>query len=696
MKKRKFFAIIAAVCSLSCMVLGISACKQPSSTKEVINGEKTKTELSYEQLSATSLTLRIGETKTLTSSVEILSWTTDDANVATVQGGVVTSVAEGVTFVRATSINGETLSCLVNVTDVAFAPQITLSFSSKTLRVGDEWTLTADVTVDGGKLSDKVAWSKTSDAVSMVNKEDNVVVIKAIAPGETTVYATLGGTVVSCTLMVKASENAAEGVFSACEEMKNAPLTQVAFGNAIKANSEYETTGNVSVYQQVYYGEYENNAGVESNSLVAYATLSSAANKPLCLDYEGYYAYGMLVSVSQSHSETMSAYAEQTYRFYASESANEDGQYGIFIQDALQGHYLVRAFVEYQVDGQIVTEISENEVGAGDLRYEIVGEANDFTVMINDSKCMSYGTSCEIEDVDLSLTDIYGVTVKAMYATILPDKTDLRHYNAPKFRFNTGLTKELIKALRAEGYSTLSFYTMLKTEETEYMSVNVLDEQADFSSALVIDSATEVNPRLISSVTNGESNVWYYVEYSLEFLFDNYDLLFAQKTNYPFMDIDRVPITGGTFYLSDFMVNRSESLIKEQVRVTINGSRIEDAIVVAKTGDVVDMSDTTNDYIYTVNGKTLVEEYVLDEEGVYVFTAQPTGENIVVKYEIIVGNGTAVSKLVDVSDLTVGTSDDQVYYHAPGYIKKYATYQGEQEITFKKPEREEYGARMVL
>lgn len=677
MKKRKLFAIICSVCALTCAVFGFSACKSSLTVEE-----KTKTSLVYEHLSQTSLTLRIGETKTLTASTEISSWTSDDTKVAIVQNGVVTSVAEGVTFVRATTATGETLCCLINVTNVAFAPQIDLNFSSRTMNVGDEWELIATVKMDGVALEQTVTWSNTDDAVVTIQPKGNAVTVKGVASGATTVYATVGNSTVSCAFTVNANENL-KGSFEGCEEMKKAVLTQLDFGCGVSVNDDYNTTENVSVYQRVYYGEYENNADVKGNSLVAYATLASEANKPISLEYEGYYTYGIIVSVSQSHNETMGAYAEKTYRFYASENANEDGQYGVFIQDVPQGHYLVRAFIEYELDGEIVTETSENESAAGELRYEILGGAKDLILMVNDSKCMSFGTTYGAEDTDEIITDANNVTIKAAYAATIPDTMYYQHYNAPKFRFHTGLTREMIRALIAEGYATLSVYTMFKTAETEYLGVNVLDKTADFSSATLTDGPSSVNKRLVSSVSDGTSNVWYYVEYELSFLFENYELLFADKTNYPFMDMDRLPMTGGTFYLSAFTVNRSEALIREEVSVTLNDMRVNGEIAVAKKGDTVTMSDGADGYIYTVNGQSFAGEYMLAEEGVYLFTAQPKGENAVARYQIIVGDGTSVSKLFDMSELAVGTSDNQIYYHTPGVVTKDATYNGMQEVALK-------------
>ena len=679
MRKKKIIMIAATVCALSCITLGFVACKDKTEYK---SDEKQQTTLSYDLLSGQNITLRIGEKKTLTASTEIVEWTSDDTTIATVKNGVVTSVKEGVTFIRAMTKTGKTLSCLVNVTNVAFAPQIDLNFTARTLNVGDEWTLTAIVTVDGEVLNDQVTWSQSVETVATIDENGNSATVKAIAAGETTVYATLGNSVVACAITVRSVENT-EGVFDDCAEMENAPITQLRFDDGVTANGEYDETSNVSVYPKVYYGGYENNVGNATSSLIVYATLSNAVNKPLSFEYEGYYAYGVLVSVSQSHNQTMVAYAAKTYRFYASEGANADGEYGVFIQNALDGHYLVRAFIEYEIDGEIVTEISENEVGAGDLRYEIVESADDIIVMVNDSKCMSYGTGYSMEAVEFAVTDDKNVTVNVAFAAEIPATTYYQHYNAPKFRFHTGLTKELIRALMAEGYSTLSFYTMFKTAESEYIGVNVLDEQADFSAAKTTDDAGAVNRQYVSSVVDGESNVWYYVEYGLEFLFDHYDLLFASKTNYAFMDLDRSPMTGGTFYLSNFTVNRSAELIREEVTFTLNGTSINEEIAVAQCGDVVSMKDEANSYVYTINGQTLNGEYVLAEEGVYIFAAQPKGENIVVKYEIIVGDGTTVSKLVDTSKLTVGTSDNQIYYHTPGIVVKNATYNGIKEISLK-------------
>lgn len=74
-------------------------------------------------LSGTDIELSIGETATLTATIEpenatatALTWTSADESVATVTDGEVRGVAEGETTVTATTMNGISASCTVRVT----------------------------------------------------------------------------------------------------------------------------------------------------------------------------------------------------------------------------------------------------------------------------------------------------------------------------------------------------------------------------------------------------------------------------------------------------------------------------------------------------------------------------------------------------------------------------------------------------
>ena len=98
MKANKFFAIALAALTM----VGFNSCKDKEKEVEALT------------LTPTSLTLKVGETGTITANVTVETWASNNEAVATVANGVVTAVAEGNAIISATA-NGETKTCVVLV-----------------------------------------------------------------------------------------------------------------------------------------------------------------------------------------------------------------------------------------------------------------------------------------------------------------------------------------------------------------------------------------------------------------------------------------------------------------------------------------------------------------------------------------------------------------------------------------------------
>ena len=92
-----------------------------------------------------------GETLTLTATVnpnnatdQSVSWSTSDANVATVENGVVTAVAAGNATITVTTTDGSfTATCAVTVTDAEPAPQ-PVTIQATQFNVPANWEINAD------------------------------------------------------------------------------------------------------------------------------------------------------------------------------------------------------------------------------------------------------------------------------------------------------------------------------------------------------------------------------------------------------------------------------------------------------------------------------------------------------------------------------------------------------------------------
>ena len=155
-------------------------------------------------LNKTSVSLKAGETVTLTATVnpsdatdKTITWNTSDASVATVQSGVVTAIQVGSAAITAKS-GDKTATCQITV-EVTPVTSITLNKTSVTLKIGETSTLTVNVTPSDA--TDKtVIWSSSDESIATVDNG----VIKGIKPGYATITATTrdGSKTSSCIVTV--------------------------------------------------------------------------------------------------------------------------------------------------------------------------------------------------------------------------------------------------------------------------------------------------------------------------------------------------------------------------------------------------------------------------------------------------------------------------------------------------------------
>ena len=147
-------------------------------------------------LSITSMTMKVGESRTITVnnlSGRSVTWSSSNANVASVDGGTVYAKAAGTCTITARLSDGTTLDC--NVT-VQSQPQkkAYLSKTTLNLKVGDTATLTVR---NRGNRS--VTWSSSNANVASVNGGK----VSAKAAGSCTITARLSdGTTLTCKVNV--------------------------------------------------------------------------------------------------------------------------------------------------------------------------------------------------------------------------------------------------------------------------------------------------------------------------------------------------------------------------------------------------------------------------------------------------------------------------------------------------------------
>ena len=136
--------------------------------------------------------LTVGGTVQLTAtteSKEAVVWSSSDENVATVDGGLVTAVAQGTVTITAT-VEGVSASCTVTVKEATPQSSLTLDKTTANMDLYESLTLTATK----HNLEGDVTWSSSDPAKATVENG----VVTALKEGEVTITATVGS--VSATL----------------------------------------------------------------------------------------------------------------------------------------------------------------------------------------------------------------------------------------------------------------------------------------------------------------------------------------------------------------------------------------------------------------------------------------------------------------------------------------------------------------
>ena len=156
-------------------------------------------------LDKTSETLNVGGEVNLTATVapadttDTLTWTTSNANVATVAGGKVTAVGVGTATITATA-GDKSATCTITV--AVAVSKVELDKATANMTVGGETTLTATVTVNPNADTYKnVTWT-TSDATVATVENGKVKALKAGTVTITATSATDNAKKAECTITV--------------------------------------------------------------------------------------------------------------------------------------------------------------------------------------------------------------------------------------------------------------------------------------------------------------------------------------------------------------------------------------------------------------------------------------------------------------------------------------------------------------
>lgn len=156
-------------------------------------------------LSKTNLTLKIGDSETLTATVtpadatdKTVTWSSSNSSIASVNNGTVMGTGVGMATITA-KCGSVTATCDVQVlSNVIEVTSVVLDKTTLDLKIGDTAKLTA--TVSPSDATDKtVAWSSSNSNVATVDNNGN---IRAVSDGNATITAKSGSKNATCSVRV--------------------------------------------------------------------------------------------------------------------------------------------------------------------------------------------------------------------------------------------------------------------------------------------------------------------------------------------------------------------------------------------------------------------------------------------------------------------------------------------------------------
>ena len=167
---KKFLTLLfVGILAISCMC----ACKSNSGVTESSSSSSVESEYA---LNKTEVSLNIGDTETLIlngANADNVEWETFNETIATVEGGVITALKEGVVNVAAV-YEGEVFICRVTVAQVLeTVPVLRITNAPKKVAVGDTTVILETSFSDGATAIENVTYTWESQNTSVITVDAN-------------------------------------------------------------------------------------------------------------------------------------------------------------------------------------------------------------------------------------------------------------------------------------------------------------------------------------------------------------------------------------------------------------------------------------------------------------------------------------------------------------------------------------------
>ncbi|MBQ9742226.1 MAG: Ig-like domain-containing protein [Ruminococcus sp.] len=164
------------------LLLIVLMCMTAMAGCEVFVPRIEELELEEITLSEEEISMTVGETQKLvvefepSDMSEKIHWTTNDKEVATVSGGLVTAISEGSATIIAESESGASAFCVVTVSEIQVLG-VSLNKTQVTLKVGSTVQVVPTVT-PAGASDDSLQWSSSDTSVATVSDNGYITGVK--------------------------------------------------------------------------------------------------------------------------------------------------------------------------------------------------------------------------------------------------------------------------------------------------------------------------------------------------------------------------------------------------------------------------------------------------------------------------------------------------------------------------------------
>ena len=365
MKRRnKLLWLLSSICALT-FTMGFVGCKIDPEGVSVPNA--TITNLSELYLEKDCVQLNLGESYQIRlSKNEQATYKSENETVATVSStGEVVAKSKGVTEIIVNT-NEKTLKLFVVVYEKEAT--VNLSFERAEIVLVAGSSVYVSYTLDAEKEVENAipTFASMDDEVATVQYVANQTVeIQAKDVGSTNIYGTVEGSLACLRVQVIESKLVETTVDNAPSGYENTPVYVKSFEETREFDGEYsspathaveivtEEIGNPQEEGFTLFGRYDGFTQTEAN-----------------LGLENRFAYGFIAVIYNSDNNYYQKKILSPQKIYAVE-ADDDGKFGVMLNDIPQADIGFYAFAEYAEDGEIKTIVSTERLLFGDDKVAI-------------------------------------------------------------------------------------------------------------------------------------------------------------------------------------------------------------------------------------------------------------------------------------------------------------------------------------